>query len=437
MKEQATSSTLRLFLLLTATCLTLSITIIIGFIGHLIYWVLFESFGRDNRRRTRKLVLNQYHQDDEYYAVIIGTGFSGIGIGIKLHKANMNKYVILERQSHIGGTWYANQYPGCACDIPSNLYSFSFEPNPQWSHFYGRQQEIVKYMEHCIDKYDLRRHIEFNTTVIRCEWLGERQLWRVVTRLQNNEEKVFFCQIVISGNGPLSNSAYPKDIPGIDKFQGQMCHTAEWDKSIDFNNKILAVVGTGSSGVQVVPELHKMNLSKLYVFQRTPAWVIPRTDRAVYTWEKRLFTMFPIIQKFIRGILYWIYESTALSFTYRLPIRHIYQELINYYLISEVKDEELRKKLSPTFDLGCKRLLLSSDYYSTLQKPNVSLITKEIQEVTSISIITQDGAEYPLDIIVWSTGFQVQRIPFEIFGSNGATLSELWAETIQVRKILI
>ncbi|CAF3537993.1 unnamed protein product [Rotaria sordida] len=379
----------------------------------------------------RKLVLTKDDRDDEYYAVIIGAGFSGIGIGIKLHEAGMYKYVKLERLSHIGGTWYANQYPGCACDIPSNLYSFSFEPNSQWSYFYGRQQEIAEYMEHCADKYDLRRHIEFNTTVIRCDWLDERQVWRVTTRLKNDQEKQFFCRILISGNGPLSNGAYPTNIPGIDKFQGRMCHTAEWDKSIDFINKRVAAVGTGSSGVQVVPELYKMNVSKLYVFQRTPAWVIPRIDRPIHAWEKRLFIMFPIIQKFIRGIIYWIYESTALSFTYRLPIRHICQELVNYNLTRQVKDKELRKELTPSFDVGCKRILISNDWYPTLQKPNVLLVTSRIREVTSNSIITQDGNEYPVDIIVWSTGFQVHKIPFEIFGSNSFSLSKLWAETIQ------
>ncbi|CAF3285993.1 unnamed protein product [Rotaria sp. Silwood2] len=174
-----------------------------------------------------------------------------------------------------------------------------------------------------------------------------------------------------------------------------------------------------------------MNTSKLYVFQRTPAWVIPRIDRPIHAWEKRLFMMFPIIQKFIRGIIYWIYESTALSFTYRLPIRHICQELISYNLIRQVKDEELRRKLAPSFDVGCKRVLVSNDWYPTLQKPNVSLVTSRIREVTSNSIVTQDGNEYPVDIIVWSTGFQVHKIPFEIFGSNGVALSELWAESIQ------
>ncbi|CAF1585974.1 unnamed protein product [Rotaria sp. Silwood1] len=433
MEEQKSTSKLRLLLLLVITCLTLSITVLVGSAGHLIYWVLFESFGRNDRKIKRKLVLTKDAQDDEYYAVIIGAGFSGIGIGIKLHEAGMNKYVILERLSHIGGTWYANQYPGCACDIPSNLYSFSFEPNPQWSYFYGQQQEIAEYLEYCADKYDLRRHIEFNTKVIRCDWLQERRIWRVTARLKNDQEKQFFCRVLISGNGPLSNGAYPTNISGIDKFQGRMCHTAEWDKSINFINKRVAVVGTGSSGVQVMPELHKMNVSKLYVFQRTPAWVIPRIDRSVHAWEKRLFTMFPIIQKFIRGTIYWMYESTALSFTYRLPIRHICQELISYNLMRQVKDKELRKKLTPSFDFGCKRVLVSNDWYPTLQKPNVSLVTSRIRDVTSSSIVTQDGNEYPVDIIVWSTGFQVHKIPFEIFGSNGVALSELWAETIQVR----
>ncbi|CAF5021204.1 unnamed protein product, partial [Rotaria sp. Silwood1] len=228
-----------------------------------------------------------------------------------------------------------------------------------------------------------------------------------------------------------SNASYPNDIPGIDKFQGQMCHTAEWNKNIDFTNKRVAVVGTGASAIQTVPEVQKAGVTQLLVFQRTPPWIIPRADRIVTKFEKRLFKRFPIIQKFIRALVYWVRESTVLSFTYRLPVRFINEELVKFNLRHQVKDKELRKKLTPSYDLGCKRVLLSNDWYSSIQQPNVKVVTNRIQEIKSNSIVTRDGDEYPVDIIIWSTGFQVQHFPLPIYGINGRALHEQWSETMQ------
>jgi cation diffusion facilitator CzcD-associated flavoprotein CzcO len=236
----------------------------------------------------------------------------------------------------------------------------------------------------------------------------------------------------MAGYGPLSNASYPSDIPGIDKFEGQMCHTAEWDKTIDFKNKRVAVIGTGASAIQTVPEIQKAGVTKLYVFQRTPPWVIPRADRLVKDWEKQLFARFPIIQKFIRSIVYWIRESTVLSFTYRLPTRFLNEELVKYNLRRLVKDKDLRKKLTPKFDLGCKRVLVTNDWYPAIQQPNVQIVTNRMREVKPNSIVTHDGDEYPVDIIIWSTGFQVQRFPIPIYGINGHDLADQWAETMQV-----
>ena len=429
--EEAAPSKVRLLLYVLCANLVMFFTMVLGVTGQFIYWLVFESLGRGARQAQRKLRSTTATKPDEHYAIIIGTGFSGLGMAIKLNELGMDDYVLIERLEHLGGTWYANQYPGCACDVPSNLYSFSFEPNPKWSYFFSRQPEIGQYLEHCADKYDLRRHIKFSTTVTELTWLDDQQKWRVTTR-SHNEEKQIYAQFVIAGYGPLSNASYPTDIPGLDKFQGRMCHTAEWDKTIDFKNKRVAVVGTGASAVQAVPELHKAGVDQLLVFQRTPPWIIPRADRVVTNWEKRLFARFPILQKIIRGLVYWIRESTVLSFTYRLPVRFVNQELVKFNLRRQVKDVELRKRLTPSWDLGCKRVLLSNDWYSTLQQSNVKLVTNRIREVTDNSIVTYDGDTYPVDVIVWSTGFRVQTFPLQVNGVKGLTLNDQWSETMQV-----
>jgi cation diffusion facilitator CzcD-associated flavoprotein CzcO len=429
--EEKSPSIIRLLIYIIVSYIVTIIAILIGLLCQILYWLLFDSFGRKKRRAQRKLKCANQQKDGEYYAIIIGTGFSGLGMAIKLNKLGMDNYILLERYGHVGGTWYRNQYPGCACDVPSNLYSFSFEPNPKWSHYFSRQPEIAEYLEYCTDKYKIRRHIQFNTNVTQLKWIEERQLWQVTTH-SNNEEKIFYGRSVVAGSGPLSNASYPTDIPGIDTFKGKMCHTAEWDKTVDFKNKRVAVIGTGASAIQVVPKVHKMGVEQLLVFQRTPPWVIPKIDLALSNWEKNLLKRFPFIQKFIRVVLYWMTECLSLSFVYRWPIRLINQKLVKYNLERQVKDPNLRKKVTPTWDLGCKRMLLTNEWYPTIQKPNVKLVINRIREIKSNSIVTYDGDEYPVDIIIWSTGFQVQKFQLQVYGINGCSLAEQWSETIQV-----
>ena len=423
---------LHIFLLIVCQVAIFLTTLFLGITGHFGYWLLFDSFGRDYRRSKRKLQWTNNQRDTEYYTIIIGTGFSGLGMAIKMNQLGMDNYILIERHERVGGTWYANKYPGCACDVPSNVYSFSFEPNPNWSYYFSRQPEIAEYLEYCADKYHIRRHIQFNTNVTELRWLDDRQLWQVTCQSKSTE-KIFYARSVVVGSGPLSNAAYPNDIIGIDQFQGQMCHTSEWDQTIDFTNKRVAVIGTGASAIQAVPEIQKMNVSQLIVFQRTPPWVIPRIDRQLDDWEKDLFKTFPLLQKLARVLIYWATESFALSFVYRLPVRFIIQRLARYNLTTQVKDENLRKKLTPSWDFGCKRMLLTNDWYSTLQKPNVQLVTNRIREVKAHSIVTYDGDEYPVDIIIWSTGFQVQTFPIPVYGLNGCSLVDQWSQTMQVR----
>ena len=418
-------------LLLFCAYVTIGMTVILGFLGQFFYWLFVDLCGLRNQLTNRKLHLTKSQTNDEYYALVIGSGFSGLGMAIKLRELGTDDFIIIERHEHIGGTWYANKYPGCACDVPSNLYSFSFEPYPKWSYFFGRQPEIDEYLEHCTDKYDIRRHIRFNTTVTKMKWIDDRQVWEVTIQSNGKENRVY-ARYVMAGYGPLSNASYPNDIVGIDKFEGRMCHTAEWDKTLDFKNKRVAVIGTGASAVQTAPEIQKSGVTQLLIFQRTAPWVIPRADRVVTDWEKQIFTRFPIFQKFIRGLIYWIRESTVLSFVYRLPTRFINAEIIKYFLHVQVKDEELRRKVTPRWDLGCKRVLLSNDWYPMLQRSNVKLITSRIQEIRWNSIVTCDGNEHPVDIIIWSTGFLVQEFPLTVYGTNGCSLTERWSESFQV-----
>jgi cation diffusion facilitator CzcD-associated flavoprotein CzcO len=417
--------------LILGSFIVVGISLILGLIGHFFYWLLYDSFGRSYERSKRKLKWTNSQRDIEYYVIIIGTGFSGLGMAIKMNKLGMDNYILIERHGHVGGTWYANQYPGCACDVPSNLYSFSFEPNPKWSYYFSRQPEIREYLEYCTDKYNLRRHIYFNTTVTELKWLKDQQLWQVTTQW-NDQKDIFYARSVVLGSGLLSTPSYPTDIAGIDKFQGEMCHTAEWNGRIEFKNKRVAVIGTGASAIQVIPEIQKMDVSELIVFQRTPPWVIPRIDRCLNDWEKNLLERFPIVQKLIRVMLYWGTESLALSFAYRWPIRFLNQILAKYNLKRQVKDKELRKKLTPTWDFGCKRILLTNDWYSTLQQSNVKLVTNRIREIKSHSLVTYDGDEYPVDIIIWSTGFEAQKFSIPVYGINGCSLIDQWSQTIQV-----
>ena len=424
------------FLVVTAYVFTW-ISIFVGLISHFLYSLGALLLDRRDKK-LRRLERNDDDREDEYYTIIIGAGFSGLGAGIRLIERGETNFLIVERLSHIGGTWYANQYPGCAVDVSSDLYSYSFEPNPQWSTRYSAQPEVEDYLERCTQKYGLQPYIQADTTVTRCDWLEERQVWKVTAMRKENKEPIYFYgRFLVGAYGILSNASYPKNIPGMDAFQGQMCHTAEWNKEIDLKEKRVAVVGTGSSAIQMVPQLHKnFGVSHLYVFQRTPGWVIPLPNRRITSVEKKIFTYFPFIQQCIRLWTYWANETFVLGFVHRWPTRWLLHYIYRYWLHLQVKDEGLRKKLTPSFDFGCKRILLSNDWYPTLQKPNVDLITTPIQEIRAHSIVTHDGNEYPVDVIVWATGYQVHAIHIPMYGLNGKPISEQWSESIQVVLIL-
>lgn len=370
--------------------------------------------------------VRQINQDSikAFPIIIIGCGFGGIGMGIKLKEAGIHSFTIFERADEVGGTWRDNTYPGCACDVPSYVYSFSFEPNPNWSNIFGHQPEIQQYLLDCVAKHQLRSHIRFNTAVVKAEFDEEKGLWTLTTDSGETHQ----ARMVVSAVGGLTDPALP-EIEGIEDFKGEMFHTARWNKNYDYHNKRVAVIGTGCSAVQVIPSIQP-KVAHLDVFQRTAAWVMPRHDFSIGHQFKSYLARFPQLQSAIRGMLYW--GSEALAPFLILDSKWLskpFEALAYRNLKKHVKDPELRDKLTPHFQFGCKRMIVSDDYYPALTKDNVSLITSPIERVTAEGIITQDGEHHQLDCIILATGFDLSLAasPFEIYGRHGRALNEDWA----------
>jgi cation diffusion facilitator CzcD-associated flavoprotein CzcO len=357
--------------------------------------------------------------------LIIGTGFSGLGMGIRMLEAGFQDFTILEQASGVGGTWRDNHYPGVACDVPSHLYSFSFEPNPRWSRLFAEQHEILAYLNHCADKYGVRPYIEFDTTVTQAAFDQQRGLWEVTT----SDGRVYRARVLVSGCGGLSRPSYP-DIAGAKRFAGKTFHTARWDHDYPLEGKTVAVIGTGASAIQLVPSI-VARVKALKLFQRTPPWVLPKPDLAISARGQRRFADHPWLQRLARNSIYCLLESRALGFTNMLPSMQVRAEkTAREYIEEQVKNPELRARLTPDYRIGCKRILLSNDYYQALQHANAQVVTDGIREIREHGIVTNDGREHAVDAIVYATGFQAAEAvsPFEIRGRGGRDLNEEWRE---------
>lgn len=340
--------------------------------------------------------------------------------------------------------------------VPSNLYSFSYEPYPHWNYFFGRQPEIQHYLQSVAAKHHAYKFIQFYTTVIESRWMDQLKLWRITAvrtygdlpgeqqlgHVNNASETfVYYTQFLVNAQGPLSNPQLP-NIPGIDQFQGKQMHSAQWDPDYDFNNKRVVIVGTGASSIQIVPELAKNPTTHQVIIQRTAPWIVPRLDRRVTDFEKKLFTVFPSAQRLLRAIIYWAREMLVLNFVYRWPTRWVNIGLVKYFLRQQIDSKQhpdLLAKVEPNWELGCKRVLLSNDWYPALQQDNVELETDGVAEVFERGIKTKNGTVYDhIDCIVWSTGFQVQpqakRLPISVYGRNGLLLDDNWSESVQAYK---
>lgn len=362
--------------------------------------------------------------------LIVGAGFAGLGMAIRLKQAGIDDFVILERASAVGGTWRDNQYPGAACDIPSNLYSYSFAPNPDWSRSFSGSEEILGYIHHLVAEFDLEKHIRFEKNVADLSFDEKSGMWTATT----DKKETFAGRAAIMAQGPLSNCSFPA-ITGIDDFQGHKIHSARWDHDYDFRGKRVAVIGTGASGIQIIPELVK-TAGHVKVFQRTPGWVLPRPDFATPAWNKALFRKLPASQQAMRNLLYWTHESMALAVIWNSPLTRIAERVARLHLRRQVKDRWLRRQLTPDFTIGCKRVLVSNDYFPALQKDNAKLITWPIARISEKGVRTVEGIEHQVDCIVFATGFDVSHsgTPFPVKGRGGRVLGDEWQGGAQAYK---
>ena len=361
----------------------------------------------------------QYHE-----VLIVGGGFGGIGMAVMLKRAGIDDFRILERSNEVGGVWRDNTYPGAACDVPSHLYSFSFEPNPDWSRHFASQDEIHAYLRRCAGKHELARYLRCNAEVAEAAYDDAAGLWRV--RLCDGAE--FACRILITATGQLSNPALPR-IEGLDSFRGPAFHSARWDHGVDLAGKRVAVIGTGASATQFVPAI-AARVGRLSVFQRSPSWIIPRPDKAYPAWRRTLFRTMPWTMRLHRAMIYTQYESRALAFTRLKGLLKIAAGIpFRRMLARQVADPALRAKLTPNYPIGCKRILLSSDYLATFSRPNVELVTEGIARVTPDGIQTADGRLHEADVIVYGTGFAATRFlaPMRVTGRDGLDLNAAWA----------
>ncbi|MFE3290752.1 flavin-containing monooxygenase [Rhodococcus sp. NPDC059234] len=356
--------------------------------------------------------------------LVVGSGFSGLGMAIQLRKAGRSDFVVLEKADEVGGTWRENTYPGCACDVPSHMYSFSFEPNPDWSKVWSGQAEILDYLFDLADKYDLRRYIHFGRRTTGGYWDEAEKRWHVRT----DDGTEYVTQFLVSGIGALHVPRFP-DLPGLDVFGGVAFHSAQWNHDYDLTGKRVAVIGTGASAVQFVPEIVD-RVARLQLFQRTPAWVVPRTNFEHSPRAKRLFRRVPLVRRAFRDFVYWVSEALAIGLNGHSNLMAPLEKLAKKNIAKSIEDPELQRKLTPDYRIGCKRILGSNDYYPALARPNVEVVTDRIERVTEGGVVTADGTERDVDAIIYGTGFHVTDgfDGMNIVGVNGRELVPYWNE---------
>ncbi|HJQ43777.1 MAG TPA: NAD(P)/FAD-dependent oxidoreductase [Jatrophihabitantaceae bacterium] len=363
-------------------------------------------------------------------AVIVGAGFGGMGAAIQLKRMGYDDLVILDREDDLGGTWHVNRYPGLAVDIPSTTYSYSFEPNPYWSRFFAPGAELKRYADHVADKYDLRRHMRFNSVVQRAVWDDGAQQWTV--HLADREPVT--ARFLLTATGFLSQPKLP-DIPGIETFAGKVMHTAKWDHDYELTGKRVAIIGTGATAVQLIPEVAKI-ADHLTVFQRTAIWVTPKSDGPIPARVQKLFARAPLAQRAARlvstSVLELMMVSAVLHYRQVNFLNRAAERMATKHLHRQVKDPELRRKLTPDYSFGCKRPTLSNSYYRTFTRPNVTLETTTIERIEPDGIVTVDGTKAEIDTLVLATGFDIWETNFpaiEVIGRDGRNLGEWWRKT--------
>ena len=357
---------------------------------------------------------------------IVGAGFGGLGTAIRLAQQGEDDFLIFERGADVGGTWWANTYPGCQCDIPSHLYSFSFAPNPNWTRTYPKQPELRDYLRATAEKFGIYDRIRLDCTVTAVAWDDDAGLWRLETTRGR-----YTADVVVAAPGPLSAPRLP-DVPGLDSFEGTVFHTAQWNHEHDLAGERVAVIGTGASAIQAVPEIRKV-AAHVEVVQRTPPWVVPHRDRPITRAERFLYNKIPVLQRLVRSAVYCSRELLVPGLVYRPQIMKAVEKLARKHIADQVPDPELRRRVTPDYAIGCKRILPSNKWYPALGAGNVELITDAITEVRPNGYVTADGTLHEVDTIIFATGFYVTDIPLAtiVTGREGRRLSDVWHRSPQ------
>jgi cation diffusion facilitator CzcD-associated flavoprotein CzcO len=357
---------------------------------------------------------------------VVGAGFSGIGAGISLRAAGYTDFVMLERSSRVGGTWRDNSYPGCACDVPSHLYSYSFAPFPDWSRRFAPRDEINAYLDRCVDDFGLRPHLQTRCEVLEARWQPRSQRWELQT-----STGPIGARILVMASGPLSEPAMPR-VPGLASFTGTVFHSAQWRHDHDTAGERVAVIGTGASAIQFVPHLQRQ-AQHVTIFQRTPPWVAPRADREVSPGRRAAYRRWPFLQRMARIREYWTREAMLPALLGHDRIRRVGQRAVLAHLASEVADPTLRAALTPDYEMGCNRILLSDDYLPALAQPNVTVVPGGASEILPKGVRDADGREHSADTIVLATGFSLIDAPLlsHVLGSDGRSLASVWDRSPQ------
>lgn len=354
--------------------------------------------------------------------IILGAGFAGICTAIKLVESGRRNFIVLEKADTPGGTWRDNVYPGCACDVPSHLYSFSFAQHPGWTSTFAAQPEILAYLRQLVLRYGIERHIVFNSNVVRMVWDGPAALWHLSTA----DGRSFSAHVVIAATGALHVPTMPA-ISGLDSFAGPVFHTARWRRDVELAGRRVGVIGSGASAVQIIPPIAEV-AENLTIFQRSPPWILPRGERPISVLSRRAFAMVPGLQRLVRAALFWQAEAIAIGFTVKPKLMGRSQKRSARFLASVVKDPDIRAKLTPMYTMGCKRVLLSDDFYPVFNRSNVTLVTEPIVAVRPTGVVTADGQERSLDVIVAATGFKPFDVSASIHieGRDGRILADEW-----------
>lgn len=366
----------------------------------------------------------QLNQDVPVYdTIVIGAGISGLAAAHRMNELGYRNYVVLEKAHRVGGTWRDNTYPGCGCDVPSVLYSFSFAPSHKWSHLFAKQPEILSYLEDVATQHELYQNIQFNCELKHAEWNEAEKQWQLDT-----SKGCYAARTVIFSTGPITEPQIPQ-INGIESFKGEMFHSARWNHQYDLKDKRIAVIGTGASAIQFIPQIQPL-AKNLVVFQRTAPWVLPKADFPLNDRAKGWITRFPQIQDTWRKSVAEILNAINLGLrnpTLLEPINFLGRQLLKL----QIQDDALRKNVTPNFSIGCKRLLFANDYYPALQQANVELIPQGLVEIDGNTVIASNGERHEVDVIIWGTGFEVSHPPIgrRVKNAQGELLSELWKDS--------